>query len=548
MNTLLPRSLSPAALLRSAFAREKRWHTLWLVFSWACLLFACARTWQVIQGRMYYLLDSDMSSDLLLGYVLRKEHALLTTNWFYSTELRVFHNHLVFAPLFFFSDNWLQVRTIGTAIILLAMLGACWYFCRQAGIGHLFPAVGTLLVMPMSEVYFRITLLTVSYPPHLFASFLSLGLLLHFMRSDRRRTRIVLLILQILFSFVIGMNGLRQVLTFYLPLVLAVLFLCLVYSRPQAGATLPGLAVPERRLLIGTLCAAAATMGGWLLNVRVLRYLYHYTSQEGVHFARFDAALLEQLFFGWLESFGFQTGEYVTSTQLLYNAFCFLALLVLICAYISLARHPERYTLPERLFYLLAFFAFVAYEGLYLFTDMVYYTRYNIPVVVLLMPVGVDYLYRLPRCRLWRGILLGGMAALLLWCGNDYYTQLWPKNMTAGQEAAVTALRVAGYTEGYAAFWNANVMVEISNGAFDIRVWKSGEDVTDPDDLFEWLQTADHFTAKPEGPVFLFFNKNETEYQTPSRVLDQGKVEYEDENYIALGYPSYDAMRADFFD
>ena len=65
MNTLLSRSLSPAALLRSAFAREKRWHTLWLVFSWACLLFACARTWQVIQGRMYYLLDSDMSSDLL---------------------------------------------------------------------------------------------------------------------------------------------------------------------------------------------------------------------------------------------------------------------------------------------------------------------------------------------------------------------------------------------------------------------------------------------------------------------------------------------------
>ena len=241
---------------------------------------------------------------------------------------------------------------------------------------------------------------------------------------------------------------------------------------------------------------------------------------------------------------GQQAAAFGTESLLLTH----LALLVLICAYISLARHPERYTLPERLFYLLAFFAFVAYEGLYLFTDMVYYTRYNIPVVVLLMPVGVDYLYRLPRCRLLRGILLGGMAALLLWCGNDYYTRLWPKNMTAGQEAAVTALRVAGYTEGYAAFWNANVMVEMSNGAFDIRVWPSGKDVTDPDNLYEWMQTADHFTSKPEGPVFLFFNKNETEYQTPSRVLDQGKVEYEDENYIALGYPSYDAMRADFFD
>ncbi len=535
-----------AALPHRLLERQNRWHTLWLVFSWACLLFACLRTWQVIQGRMYYLLDSDMSSDLVLSHLLRQEHTLLSTNWYYSTELRVFHNHLVFAPLFFLSDNWLQVRTIGTAIILLGMLAACWYFCRQAGIGHLFPAIGTLLMMPMSEVYFRITLLTVSYPPHLFASFLSLGLLLHYIRTDKRRTRVILLTVQILFSFVIGMNGLRQVLTFYLPLLLTALFLSFVCSRPRADVTLPGLAIPERRLLTGSLAAFAATMAGWLVNIRIFRYLYHYTSQEGVHFAAFDGARLERLFFGWLESFGFQTGEYVTSPQMLYNAFCFLSLAVLLCAYISLARHPERYTLPERIFYLLAFFAFLAYEGLYLFTDMVYYTRYNIPILALLMPVGVDYLYRLPRCRLWRGALLGGLAALLLWCGNDYYTNLWPQNMTAGQEAAVTALRVAGYTEGYASFWNANVMVEISNGAFDIRTWKPGEDVTDPDALYAWLQEADHLSTVPEGPVFLFFNKRQGEYNTASQLLDQGTVEYEDETYIAIGYPSYEAMKADF--
>lgn len=536
----------PLSLLRPALRPEKRWHTLWLVFSWACLLFVCIRGWLVIQGRMYYLLDSDMSSDLVLSYVLRQEHALLTQNWYYSTELRVFHNHLVFAPLFLFMDNWLQVRTVGTAILLLGMLASCWYFCRQAGIGHLFPAVGTLLVAPMSEVYFRITLLTVSYPPHLFAAFLSLGLLLHFIRSERRRTRGILLAAQAVFSFVIGLGGLRQVLTFYLPLALTALVLAFLASAPRAGATLPGLPVPERRLLGGSLLAFAATMAGWLVNTRVLRYQYHYTSQEGIHFAAFDGERLEQLFWGWLESFGFRTGAYVTSPQLLYNAFCFLALAVIVCAYISLARSPQRYTLAERVFYLLSFFAFLAYEGLYLFTDMVYYTRYNIPVVVLMMPVAVDFLYRLPRPRVWRGALLGGMAALLLWCVNDYYTELWPKNMTASQEAAVTALRVAGYTEGYATFWNANVMVEISNGAFDIRVWKGGEEITDPDALYPWLQEADHFTTTPEGPVFLFFNKAEGEYTTAARLLDQGTVEYEDENYIAVGYPSYEAMKADF--
>lgn len=535
-------------LPRPMFQREKRWHYLWLIFSWACLIFACLRTWQVIQGRMYYLLDSDMSSDLVLSYLLRQEHTLLSQNWYYSTELRVFQNEWVFTPLFLFMDNWLQVRITGTAIILLAMLVSCWYFCRQAGIQSLFPAVGTLLVTPMSEVYFRITLLGVSYAPYLFASFLSLGLLFQYIRSKQPRTRLILLALQFVVCLIIGMDGLRQTLTFYLPLLLTALFLCFIYSAPHSDASWPRLATPERRLLIGSVLAIAASLVGWLINTNVLRYQFHYTSQEGIHFAAFDGARLERLFFGWLESFGFQTGEYVTSPQLFYNAFCFLALLIVVCAYISLARHPQRYTFAERVFYLLSFFSFLIYQALYLFTDMVYYTRYNISTVVLMMPVAVDYLYRLPRCRLWRGLFLGVMAALLLWCGNDYYTKLWPKNMTASQEAAVAALRVAGYTEGYATFWNANLMVELSNGAFDIRVWRPGEDMTNPDVLYEWMQPTDHIGTTPDGPVFLFFNKQEAEYTTPSRVLDQGIVEYEDENYIALGYPSYEAMRADFSD
>ena len=182
----------------------------------------------------------------------------------------------------------------------------------------------------------------------------------------------------------------------------------------------------------------------------MLRHIYHYTSQEGVQFKAFEGTRLERLLTGWLESFGHQDSGYITSTNLFYNAFCFLALLVLICAFVSLVRRPQDYTLPEKLIYVMALIAFVIYHGLYLFTDMVYYTRYNIPIVVLMMPVAVDYLYRLPRCRFWRGACIGMMAALLLWCGNDYYTKLWPRNMTANHEEAVAALRVAGYTEGYA--------------------------------------------------------------------------------------------------
>ena len=72
--------------------REKRWHYVFMLFSWACFIFACWRTWQVVYGRMYYLLDSDMSSELVLSHLLRQEHKIVTQDWFYSTELRVFNS------------------------------------------------------------------------------------------------------------------------------------------------------------------------------------------------------------------------------------------------------------------------------------------------------------------------------------------------------------------------------------------------------------------------------------------------------------------------
>ena len=62
--------------------REKRWHYVFMLFSWACFIFACWRTWQVVYGRMYYLLDSDMSSELVLSHLLRQEHKIVTQDWF----------------------------------------------------------------------------------------------------------------------------------------------------------------------------------------------------------------------------------------------------------------------------------------------------------------------------------------------------------------------------------------------------------------------------------------------------------------------------------
>lgn len=187
--------------------REKRWHYVFMLFSWACFIFACWRTCQVVYGRMYYLLDSDMSSELVLSHLLRQEHKIVTQDWFYSTELRVFNIHWAFTPLFFLFDNWLKVRQIGTFIVLALMVLSCLYFCWQAGIRQLFPLIAAVMMTPVSDAYFRILLLTISYPPYITATFFTMGLLFRYMKTPCRRTRVIQLMIITAFAVLLGTNG-----------------------------------------------------------------------------------------------------------------------------------------------------------------------------------------------------------------------------------------------------------------------------------------------------------------------------------------------------
>ena len=72
--------------------------------------------------RMDHLLNSDISTQLLLSKFLRDEHALLSKNWFYATELHVLGYNLVFEPLFFLSSNWKLVRFVGQTELYLQAL------------------------------------------------------------------------------------------------------------------------------------------------------------------------------------------------------------------------------------------------------------------------------------------------------------------------------------------------------------------------------------------------------------------------------------------
>lgn len=63
-----------------------------------------------LNGRIDKLLDSDMSSEMVLGQLLAQNNELMTTKFYYSTEMRVLSIQLVFALCFKLFRDWHVIR------------------------------------------------------------------------------------------------------------------------------------------------------------------------------------------------------------------------------------------------------------------------------------------------------------------------------------------------------------------------------------------------------------------------------------------------------
>ena len=126
-------------------AAERVWRAagwVWLAAAW---LAGVALMWRF--GRS--LLDSDMASEMVLADLLNREGGVLSQNWYYSTELRVFCQQLLFK------------------LGLLVFPGS-WHAARMLAQGQLSP----MLKLPTGMVYMLIpigvALMAVYYTVHTF--------------------------------------------------------------------------------------------------------------------------------------------------------------------------------------------------------------------------------------------------------------------------------------------------------------------------------------------------------------------------------------------
>lgn len=492
-------------------------------------------------------LDADMASEQVLAELLSREGGILSENWYYSTELRVINTQLVMAPLFRVFSNWHTVRVAGSCLLIGIYLAAWFFFARQARLRDAGLFGAGLLVLPFSALYRQYVLEGLYYIPHIAISFACLGGVLLFVRAGRGG-RWAGAAGFCLLSFAAALGGPRQLFILQIPLTLAVLLLCWLDGGRKAGTLQEmmrkSLASPCGGLVALCLAADVAALGGYVVNAKVLSGIYHFQDQGYVAFTGLNLERLQWFVNAVLASFGWQQGK-LFSLSTLFNLTA-VALIVFCCVFsVRLVRGRDRYPLAHRLvgaFFLMGLLCFALLYGL---TNSGHSDRYLLPLAVLMIPLlEIALADCAPLHRKDARLAVTCLAAvMLLRTGMDYR-----EATAAPNENLATAQFLVdnGYENGYASFWDGNIMTELTDGR--IHVWTLTPNSVP--ELRPWLQPTGHLDAPPQGKVFFVISKweayGERQPTTPelAAAMPEEALIYEDDAHKIYGFESDEAMRA----
>ena len=460
----------------------------------------------------YRYLNSDDSSELLLSRILASQHALLTPDYYYSTQLNVLNTQLVFAPLFLIFDSWSMVRIVGGVIILI--LYAASYIVIPYGWDHdpsWFYLTAFILLMPFADpwMYFGMKMY---YLPYVSISFLSFALLGAVYSSSSKKKTVLWAVLSALLAFAAGLGGTRSLELTYAPLLLTA-FIMMFRKGEKKKAFIVS--------LISSLCA----FGGYLINDGVLSKIYHFRSYGNVSFIAFSVKKMEWMIGSVLESFGYVIGEYFMSFGGVLNV---LALLMCVGFFASFfviyGRRRELTPIGEYMYWFAALTFIINTVVTTLGQNDEYASRY----IAIGMVLCIFFPELLCSIRAKSGREKALFRAVLVICfliiGAGGYLRLLHTSGNGNRLGYIKYLEENGYSTGYATFWNANITTEMTDG-------KLGVISLDPNkerpELYRWQTDRRLIEEAPERSYLVLSAAEENMYQGSEPV-------YRDDSFLVF--------------
>lgn len=439
-------------------------------------------TWQTSN----YCLDGDASSELVLANHLNEIGKPLSSDWYYSSELRVLNTNLIYAPLFSVFSDWTMVRFVGAMIMQGLLVLSFLYLCRQAKLSAgAFFLGASLLLLPVSTAYGRFVLYHSYYMPHIALSFTIIALFMACMRHLKQR-RLPGAFIRFCFlcalSLGSGLGGIRQGVVTHVPL----LFLLMVFLFQEAKETpLPEAIRTHASGILVAAAAAAAFALGYIVNVRYLSSWFTFSDYSTLMIDLLDPLKLPDILFGLLHTFGFRDELRVLSALGILSLSAVFSIGFFLVRSILLLCNRERSNTPAHRFIGLFFLsALTVLLVVFLLVDSGWYyplyllpaTIWFIPLLAILydgMPDHAMQLTRADACLLLTAVLLfaNGFANAAFFASNgkhfaQRYEGVGYEDMTLAKklQKPVEFLVENGYELGYSQFWTANPVTEMSDG------------------------------------------------------------------------------------
>lgn len=451
------------------------------------------------------LLDSDMSSELVLAELMAKEKTFLPTSWYYSTELRLINTQLVFAPLFLITNNYHLVRIVGCFIIQVILVLVFYKLTKVLNIKNYIYYV-IFFVSANSLVYFDYFIKAPHYFPYLIISFIVFYLLVTiFKKTNNREKYTIEFISSCIIALLSCFNSTRQMLTTYIP-IFASGFVVVMFKL------LTRKTINKKYLLVVSTIFVFAAIGLLIGSSDFIKQVYEF-STYGLSVLKIELADFSRLLdivYCWLNSFG-----YVNSCGNVYKYISLLIALLLITysIYVSvkmILNNNDEISKYLSIFYLSSF---PILSSVFVLTSMYIEPRYFALNTILAYIVIGLYISKYGTLRIANYLLLLFYFFSII---NSFVVLSYEVSLRKNDEiiSIKNVLEDNNVCNGYATFWNGNILTELSDGKIEVWQYYSGidalditkEDILDLSKSSYWLQKKSHYYNAPCGKVFLLLN------------------------------------------
>lgn len=512
----------------------------WFVIcSWIALAFVFAALVVYMSLHIEDMLDADMSSELVLAQQLKQSGGVLSSNWYYSTEIRVINTQLIYSLFFHLFDDWQTVRILGNVTLYVILLASYYFLCRRLRITRYFPISAAILLLPLSAPYFYIFLYGTYYIPRVSILFIILGLLMQpsYELGQKANANVIFsTLIACALSLALGLEGARMLLVLFVPIAVVVgaEFIARIFRQYRQAHSKRSEAMVSSGFplyFIQAFLACVCAVTGYLINQKVLIHAYPFEKYE---------TLAPHLTLGGIKSAVFNQIHLIGNGTLTYllSALIWAAIGALIVWYLQ--RKGEKSASGLR-FVWFCFASWACYTAFCCVINFGQVAWHMVPVAVLWIPAAAVILRERHPLPAFRRALCIGMSVCFLLVGIQGYSAFENWSYRKGNrtndayQKIAAALEEQGYKNGYATFWNANILTELSDGAIDVWCVETfNKNTTRTPDIYQWLQVRTHENTLPAGRTFLVWNAEEFAAYSKESFSYLGDVIYQDDAFVVF--------------